>query len=63
MKFTKEKSVFDYNLFSNICPTHKNAPKEYSPILKFEKKEKQAGAKQGQSQRLQKLSLDLINDR
>ena len=38
VKFTKENGVFEKNVFSNICSTHKNAPKKYSPILKFEKK-------------------------
>ena len=38
MKFTKENGVFEENVFSNIRSTHKNAPKKYSPILKFQKK-------------------------
>ena len=38
VKFTKENGVFEENVFSNICSTHKNAPKKYSAILKFEKK-------------------------
>ena len=40
MKFRKEKGVFEENVFSNICSTHKNAPKKYPTILKFEKKKK-----------------------
>ena len=38
MKFGWEKGIFEENVFSNICSTHKNAPKKYPPILKFEKK-------------------------
>ena len=40
MKFRKEKGVFEENVFSNICSTHKNAPKKYPTILKFEKRKK-----------------------
>ena len=38
MKFGWEKGIFEENVFSNICFTHKNAPKKYPTILKFEKK-------------------------
>ena len=38
VKFRWEKGIFEENVFSNICSTHKNAPKKYPTILKFEKK-------------------------
>ena len=38
VKFGWEKGIFEENVFSNICFTHKNAPKKYPTILKFEKK-------------------------
>jgi len=38
VKLTKEKGVLEENVFSNICSTHKNAPKQYSPILKCGKR-------------------------
>ena len=38
VKFGWEKGIFEENVFSNICSTHKNAPKKYPTISKFEKK-------------------------
>ena len=38
VKFGWEKGIFEENVFSSIRSTHKNAPKKYPTILKFEKK-------------------------
>ena len=35
VKFRKEKGIFEENVFSNICSTHKNAPKKIPHNIEY----------------------------